>query len=334
MMARALLWALLLCVAALPPQASAAREARRVPVEQQATPPDLEQYEAWVREAYSAARRNDRLGLEQVTPQLLATREVVLPGGERVPVDNAWLEAALAGPEPDLTVVAARLGALIDALAQPGQTAGDGALDALRDILGRPPFADEAAREPTWLERLFEWLANLLDQIFGPVVSGTAPGSRALGWGLLALGTLAVLGVVIYALLSLRRGIVRSASTADDDPEAGLTATTALQQASEIARSGDYRSAVRYLYLSLLLRLDERGLLRYDRTLTNREYLAQVRPNAELHRRLVPVVETFDRVWYGHDPLDMAGFDAYRREIDEVSRSAATRRAEPAETTR
>jgi hypothetical protein len=36
---------------------------------------------------------------------------------------------------------------------------------------------------------------------------------------------------------------------------------------------GDYRTAVRYLYLSLLLLLEEHGLLRYDRPLTDREYL-------------------------------------------------------------
>ena len=102
------------------------------------------------------------------------------------------------------------------------------------------------------------------------------------------------------------------ARAAEDDPAAGLTARTALDQAGEIARGGDYRTAMRYLYISALLWLDERNLLRYDRALTNREYLEHLRDNAALRERLRPVVETFDRVWYGHLPLDADSFAAYR----------------------
>jgi hypothetical protein len=286
----------------------------------QAQPIDLEQYEAWLREAFSAAQRRDRLGLEQVAPRLIETSELRLADGTILPINNRWLATALAGPEPQLDPVAARLGALIDALALPSQSPDPQALEALRELLGRPPFAPaEPLREPTWLTRFFEWLSGLLDSIFGPVVGGTSPSSQVLGWILLTLGVLAVIAVLVYAALSLRRGIVRESRSYDDDPEAGLTASSALQQAGEIARAGDYRTAVRYLYLSLLLRLDERQLLRYDRSLTNREYLSQVRPNPELYGRLLPVVETFDRVWYGHDQLDRETFEAYRRQVERVA---------------
>ena len=72
---------------------------------------------------------------------------------------------------------------------------------------------------------------------------------------------------------------------------------------------------MRYLYLAALLRLDERGLLRYDRALTNREYLERVRENPALRERLRPIVDTFDRVWYGHAQLDAEGFAEYRARV-------------------
>jgi hypothetical protein len=89
-----------------------------------------------------------------------------------------------------------------------------------------------------------------------------------------------------------------------DDPHLdNITADTAWQRAQESSDLGDYRQAVRYLYLSTLLLLEERDLLRYDRTLTNREYLSRLAHRPDLAAILRDVVDVFDRVWYGYQPL-------------------------------
>lgn len=140
---------------------------------------------------------------------------------------------------------------------------------------------------------------------------------QAMNWMIAGIGLLLLLGMLIYLLRGLRGSWTREAQINDaDDPEAHLTANTALQQATILARGGDYRTAVRYLYLSSLLWLDERGMLRYDRTLTNREYLERLSDNAELRLWLVPIVDTFDRVWYGHMALDADSFAAYQQQVD------------------
>lgn len=87
--------------------------------------------------------------------------------------------------------------------------------------------------------------------------------------------------------------------------------------------AGDYRTAVRLLYLSTLLLLEERKLLRYDRTLTNREYLRQVADNPSLVGALRPVVDTFDEVWYGQVEPDAGGYEAYARQVDRVREEAS-----------
>jgi hypothetical protein len=101
-----------------------------------------------------------------------------------------------------------------------------------------------------------------------------------------------------------------------------MSAQAALQEAETLSRGGDYRTAVRYLYLSTLLLLDERNLLRYDRALTNREYLDRVRENPALRARMAPIVDTFDRVWYGHMPIDAESFAAYQRQVEELRQDA------------
>ncbi|RMD73583.1 MAG: DUF4129 domain-containing protein, partial [Chloroflexi bacterium] len=81
--------------------------------------------------------------------------------------------------------------------------------------------------------------------------------------------------------------------------------------AAAARQAGDRRSAVRYLYLAALLWLDEQGLLHYDRSLTNREYLQQLRDQRSLRDRLAPVVNTFDAVWYGQQVIDEQAFARY-----------------------
>jgi hypothetical protein len=100
-----------------------------------------------------------------------------------------------------------------------------------------------------------------------------------------------------------------------DDPEEGLGAGEAARQAGDIAREGDYRRAARLLYLSALLWLDESGRLPYQRALTNREHLDRLAGSPALREAMRPVVETFDRVWYGETPLDAAGFAIYEQQV-------------------
>jgi hypothetical protein len=289
----------------------------------QGQPPDLETYAGWVREAFAAAQRSDRLGLEDAAERLIATSSVRLPGDATIAVDNGWLGEALKQAEPDLPAIAARLGAIIDALAQPPSAAPADARERLRRILDQPPFKQpEPAQTPAWLQAFFEWLGRVLESMLRPISGITPSGGRAIAWAIGGVGAVLVLGVIVYLLRGLRRGMVADARASDDDPEANLTAKTALDQAGGLARGGDYRTAVRYLYLSALLWLDERNILRYDRALTNREYLERVRDNPALRARMAPIVETFDRVWYGHLPIDAESFAAYRRQVEELRQDA------------
>src|SRR5438105_3325024 len=88
--------------------------------------------------------------------------------------------------------------------------------------------------------------------------------------------------------------------------------------AQQLAGMGDYRTAMRQLYLSTLLWLDEHAYLRYDRSLTNREYLRALAKAPALRDALQPVVEAFDRVWYGFAPISAPEFERYRNQVDAI----------------
>jgi hypothetical protein len=287
----------------------------------QGQPPDLATYTGWVREAFAAAQRSDRLGLEDAAARLVATSSVRLPGEVMISVDNGWLRDALQSAEPNLPSIAARLGAIIDALAQPPSAAPPDARERLQHMLDQPPFKQpDAPQTPAWLREFFDWLGRLLENVFRPLGRISPTGGRTVAWGIAIVGAVLLVGVLVYLLRGLRRGVVDSSHAEDDDPAANLTAKTALDQAGGLARGGDYRTAVRYLYISALLWLDERDILRYDRALTNREYLERVRDNPALRERMTPIVETFDRVWYGHLPIDADSFAIYQKQVEALRR--------------
>jgi hypothetical protein len=277
----------------------------------------LDEYAALVREATAAARRSDRVGLEEVAGRLTQVERVQLDIDTTIAVDNGWLRAALGGNDPDFTRVADRLGAISDSLAQPPSAAPADARERLQAILDRPPFADPPENPPPrWLIDFFDWLGRVLDWLFSPLGGAPTAASEIMAWVIGIIGLLVLIGLAIYFLRGVRRGVAQEARATPDDPDANLTARTALGQATSLARDGDYRTAVRYLYLSALLWLDERDQIVYDRALTNREYLEQLRANPALQARLAPVIETFDRVWYGHSQIDAQTFETYRRQID------------------
>lgn len=296
----------------------------------QTGPVPLEQYEQLVREAYAAATRSDRIGLDEVAAQLVAIREVALTDGVSVPADNAWLGEALAQEPPAYQFIAARLGAILDAAGQTRTTHDPDALQKLTDVFSKPPFKSRevpSAWTQFWravgqaISDFFDWLFQSLPSGGNAAPAAPRPagfsGLSPLGWVLLILGLLLVIGIVVYAIRGVRQSVVRDAKARAEAvlEDEGITAGEALDRAQSQARSGDYRTAVRYLYLSSLLWLDERKLLRYDRSLTNREYLQRASKDQALHERLAPVVGTFERVWYGRRELEESDFLAYEEQI-------------------
>jgi hypothetical protein len=295
------------------------------PAAAQGSPPDLTAYEELLRAARAAAARGDRIGLDEVAPQLVAATTVRLPDGSAAPVDNRWLAAELARQDPRLDLVAARLGALIDALAAPPPSAPADAEQRLAEILSRPPFGQgEGPREPTWLERFFEWLFEQLGRMAEPVgeAAGGRPGTVA-SWALIAAGVALILGVLWLWLRGLGRQLRPAVALAPAASAEARDAADARVRARELAGRGDYRGAARLLALAALLWLDESGRLRYDAHQTNREHLARLWEQPRLRERLAPVVETADRVWYGNAPLDAAGYDAYARQVETLREEEA-----------
>lgn len=279
---------------------------------------DRPAYLVLVREVAAAARQGDRLAVDEAAERLLAVTSVRLDATQRVAVDNAWLRAALARPDADLATIAAQLGAITDALSLPVGAAPQDYRARLDAIIGRPPYAQEP-QGTSWWESFWRWVNRMLTPSLSSG-SGTAASGSLIDTILIGVAVAAVVGLAIYLGRGLLANTARSAKTRETDLGL-LSAQDAIAQADSLNQIGDRRLAVRYLYLAALLRLDERGALRYDKALTNREYLWQLGGNLALRGRLEPIIETFDRVWYGQELIDELAYRAYAADVEQLGRA-------------
>jgi hypothetical protein len=237
-----------------------------------------------------------------------------------VQIDSSYFVTALRRNPPDLERLANLLDALLRAHEEYPQkvfTLQD--VEPLKEILARPEFQWQAAqslRMPGWLDELLQRFYDLMDRIGYSVRNVSYYGRVPL---IIAAALLFVFSL-FYISRSLSRNLVREAQLAAESGQGDdiLTSKGAMQRAQSLSGQGDYRSAIRYLYLSSLLVLDEQGLLRYDRSRTNREYLRSISSKPELAKPLSDVIDVFDRVWYGYEPVDEQTYQSYVKHVDEL----------------
>jgi hypothetical protein len=262
-----------------------------------------------------ALAQNERAPLlNQAVATLEPIHVVRTASGAENAVDNTALIAVLRDASKTDDAIA-RLSALRDAQATTPATIHPADLAALQNILSRPPFVSDTNNLPAWLEEIIRRLADYFDRLFSNTTRGV------LDWrDLIVLGGIVLVFVVlIYFIRNLRRNLVQDeALAALAEEHAVRTPGEAFNNAQQFINQGDYRRAVRQLYLATLLLLDQRGKLKYDPTLTNREYLHQAANDPRTFAALVPIVETFDRTWYGFEPISRQEFDAYRARVAAV----------------
>ncbi len=275
--------------------------------------------------------------------RLLPRSEQVEYEGREVIVDNTWLYVMLDSNDAEkdagqrlakLNELAGRLRALDDHLRRAEAPSSESAnpREKIREILSRPAFQPEREtavgkfvkgvmrKVREIIGELFLSLQRLLESILGA-------GATA-GW-ISNLILVLVLGAALFVVVVLVRRMrvprpkrkkkrvilgeeIAADGTSGELAEAGLAA----------ARAGDFRSAVRKLYVSLLYELSERDLIELEDSATNHEYLRKVSRYNALTSPMRYMTDRFDYVWYGMFPTSEEEFATYLSRYKEAMENA------------
>jgi hypothetical protein len=143
--------------------------------------------------------------------------------------------------------------------------------------------------------------------------------------------------VIVFALARVSKRIdlgskkKKKRTILGEEVEAGATAVDLREAALASAREGDFRSAVRKLYISLLYELAERNLIELQTNATNRDYLARVSRFSALAEPMRYLTERFDHTWYGMSPASGEDFSAYQARYSEALKQAQSISEQPAQ---
>ncbi|MBC8080608.1 MAG: DUF4129 domain-containing protein [Gorillibacterium sp.] len=185
--------------------------------------------------------------------------------------------------------------------------------EKLRQILERSEYdphskSDNLNPIKTWLEKLWNRLIDLFPD------SAIPQGASKL----LAIITLFILvAVLAYFIIRLTRGIVMSRRMTGQSHRVfhgsdlfELSHTQLLQEAQSFADHGDYREAVRRMFLASLLLMNCREWVTAEKWKTNHEYVEELQ---ERYPVLVPAfiqsAELFERVYYGGENADVLDYE-------------------------
>lgn len=287
----------------------------------------IEEYQERLRAAAAllARQANGQMGaaltLAGVRGNLAQIDSLRLPDGRVLSLPP--LLQGVASPE----VAAARLEAVADQLAMAREDNLAERQALMASILSRKAFGGEGLWE-RFLAWLRDWLGDWIPQTVPNALNAPAAGAASdiLIWAVTIVTLTLVVLLLGYWVQRLMRNFAGDAALrrrfADGD-SGPRTSAEARSQATAQAASGSYRAAVRSLYLSALLLLEENALVTADRTLTNRELLARTAGETSVHLTLRPVVDTFDTVWYGVREPDATHFANYEGEIEALRKAVA-----------
>lgn len=273
---------------------------------------DLDDYRATL-EAAGANLSSIDPDVQEALSALRAVESVTMDTGSTVTPDLSLAIAALESEPPDVAAAQTGIEAILAALDRAAGGAVSNPEDAraaLDEVLARDEFQpepDDDGSRSLWqrfLERvngffsaIFEWI----DRLLGGSGGGSSPTSIVLA----VVGVLAIVGIVAFAVRSVRESLTPGITRlTEGSAEEHYTSVEARAEAERLFASGEYRAALRMLYLATLIRWEEAGRLRFDRSLTNREVVARVnvQGDAALLEQLSPLVDRFDSVWYGGAP--------------------------------
>ncbi len=198
-------------------------------------------------------------------------------------------------------------------------------------ILARREFHPRESRNllaEAW-KSMWKWLEKWLEKLFGS--AKTAPAktyeppdfsgfARVLIYAACTAGVVLAIGLIVWLVRFFRA----RKDGPDEQPPARLADLLEpgetldpdehLQLARRRASDGDFRRAIRHLFLSMLLSLDRTERIRLEASRTNEEYLAAIlsgdhpREFRTVFARMVPA---FDRTWYGMSTASRGEFETF-----------------------
>ncbi len=188
-------------------------------------------------------------------------------------------------------------------------------LRRLQEILDRPEFraAEGQGDLLAFMEPVRTLLLAALLTVLRWLGAAFSTAEDAPGTVITLVAFVIAVGAVFIFLRLVRGNLVTDGALQTEAAQRAVGAAEEWERALRLSRAGDLRGAVHHHYLAVLRRLDERGVLPFERSMTNVEHLRRASQSTALRDALGPLVSAFDRLWYGHSGCTPSEYDEFVR---------------------
>ena len=157
-------------------------------------------------------------------------------------------------------------------------------------------YEKETMEEPSWWDRSWDWFWRKYDDIMN--TEGGRATMKTIYW-LLGLGALVFF---IIKVTKMNRVNLFTASPGSNIPytieEENIHAIQFDKAIEEALQTGNYRSAIRLLYLQNLKILADKNIIVWQLNKTNSDYLYEIN-NTNLQLMFKHITNVFEYAWYG-----------------------------------
>ncbi len=196
------------------------------------------------------------------------------------------------------------------------------------EIKASPLYRDEPAEASNWFGKAAKNIIDGIVAFFKRLFQGRSDENRMNGmhmpglfgvWIVYVVWAILLALVATFAFFAIRQArwqtnLKRKAKAMLEEDEPERTLDEWLERAKLLESQGQFREAVRCLYLACLLKFDEARIARFDRGQTNWEHLHRIEASPKLPRDVEfrPATEAFDHIWYGMVTRGQADVDQFR----------------------
>ena len=184
----------------------------------------------------------------------------------------------------------------------------------LEEVLGRRDFRNAKGLSliDTWKQKAQDWIARLIDKIFGSLPSRQSR-NDTVAWILIA-AALCILAIWIKRRLAQKDTETLRVPVPFSPSEKNWR--TWLAEARAAAAENRWRDAVHLAYWAGISNLEESGAWIPDRARTPREYVRLISKSHPRHDDLVALTRGFEVIWYGNRKAELKDFSEALRHLE------------------
>lgn len=117
-----------------------------------------------------------------------------------------------------------------------------------------------------------------------------------------------------------KKRVLTGATDEEDEITEDIFAINYQKEIDKAAVLGNYRVAIRLMFLRLLKNMSEKNIIRYKQDKTNLDYLMELHPTG-YYTHFFRITRNFEYSWYGHFVVNEDGYKIIRNDFDQFDKT-------------